>query len=175
MRQEEAQGEPPRSRPPGPLELSLVLCDDAHMAALNLEWRGVAGPTDVLSFEMQGDEEDEDWGQGGADSPEEEQGGEGEEEEGAQGEGQEGVDVDAAAGGDCPPATLLGDVVISLDTAARQAQERGHSLEAECRVLLVHGVLHLLGYDHEQGERGCEHAAAAVAAARPSCALLRAQ
>ena len=48
--------------------------------------------------------------------------------------------------------TLLGDVVISLDTAARQAAERGHALEAEVRELLVHGVLHLLGYDHERSE-----------------------
>jgi probable rRNA maturation factor len=43
---------------------------------------------------------------------------------------------------------LLGDVVIALGVARRQAAERGHALEAECRRLLVHGVLHLLGYDH---------------------------
>lgn len=43
---------------------------------------------------------------------------------------------------------LLGDVIISMDTTIRQAQERGHSTEAELRVLLVHGILHLLGYDH---------------------------
>jgi rRNA maturation RNase YbeY len=43
---------------------------------------------------------------------------------------------------------LLGDVVISLGVAKRQAEARGHVLEAECRRLLVHGVLHLLGYDH---------------------------
>ncbi len=44
---------------------------------------------------------------------------------------------------------VLGDIVISLDTAARQAGERGHDLETELRVLLVHGLLHLLGHDHE--------------------------
>ena len=43
---------------------------------------------------------------------------------------------------------LLGDVVIAVGVARRQAAERGHALEAECRRLLVHGVLHLLGYDH---------------------------
>ena len=43
---------------------------------------------------------------------------------------------------------LLGDVVIAVGVARRQAAERGHTLEAECRRLLVHGVLHLLGYDH---------------------------
>ncbi|GBG80940.1 hypothetical protein CBR_g31496 [Chara braunii] len=47
---------------------------------------------------------------------------------------------------------LLGDVVISVDTAQRQAQERKYSLHDEMRVLLVHGLLHCLGYDHEQGE-----------------------
>jgi len=45
---------------------------------------------------------------------------------------------------------LLGDVVISVPTAQRQAAERGHALERELAELLVHGVLHLLGYDHER-------------------------
>jgi len=44
----------------------------------------------------------------------------------------------------------IGDVVISLDTASRQAAERGRSLAEEVRTLLIHGVLHLLGYDHER-------------------------
>ena len=44
---------------------------------------------------------------------------------------------------------VLGDLVISVDTAARQAAERGHALDQELAVLLVHGLLHLLGYDHE--------------------------
>ena len=43
---------------------------------------------------------------------------------------------------------LLGDVIISMDTTIRQAEERTHSVETELRVLLVHGILHLLGYDH---------------------------
>ena len=43
---------------------------------------------------------------------------------------------------------LLGDVVIAVGVAKRQAEARGHDLETECRRLLVHGVLHLLGYDH---------------------------
>lgn len=45
---------------------------------------------------------------------------------------------------------LLGDVVISIDTAARQARRGRRSLDDECLRLLVHGVLHLLGHDHEQ-------------------------
>ena len=44
---------------------------------------------------------------------------------------------------------VLGDVVISVDTAARQAAERGVTIAAEVRDLLIHGILHLLGYDHE--------------------------
>ena len=48
------------------------------------------------------------------------------------------------------PDGLLGDVVISVDTARRQATERGHSLPVESERLLVHGLLHLLGYDHER-------------------------
>lgn len=44
----------------------------------------------------------------------------------------------------------LGDIVISLDRARVQAEEAGGSLEDELRVLTVHGVLHLLGYDHEE-------------------------
>ena len=47
---------------------------------------------------------------------------------------------------------LLGDVVISLETAMRQADLYGHSLEREIGFLTVHSMLHLLGYDHERGE-----------------------
>ena len=47
---------------------------------------------------------------------------------------------------------LLGDVVISWETAKRQALEMGHTSEEEMKRLLVHGVLHLLGFDHEKGE-----------------------
>ena len=43
----------------------------------------------------------------------------------------------------------LGDIIISVETAQRQAFDRHHSLETELRVLIVHGLLHLLGYDHE--------------------------
>lgn len=48
---------------------------------------------------------------------------------------------------------LLGDVVISLQTAARQAGEYGHSFLREAAYLTVHGVLHLLGYDHQEEEQ----------------------
>lgn len=45
---------------------------------------------------------------------------------------------------------LLGDVIISVDKADEQAKERGHSLEREIILLLIHGIVHLLGYDHER-------------------------
>ncbi len=48
----------------------------------------------------------------------------------------------------------LGDILISIPQAERQAREAGHPLESEIQLLVVHGVLHLLGYDHaEPGEK----------------------
>lgn len=47
---------------------------------------------------------------------------------------------------------LLGDVVISLDTAEREAGEAGITVNERMSQLLVHGILHLLGFDHEQGD-----------------------
>ncbi len=95
-------------------ELSIVLCRDPFIQALNLQHRGVDRPTDVLSFAMrEGEEADED-------DP------------------------------------ILGDLVISLDTAQVQADGLGHPLALELQVLLVHGFLHLLGYDHEQDEAEAE-------------------
>ncbi|KAL5783347.1 hypothetical protein ACOSP7_008376 [Xanthoceras sorbifolium] len=54
------------------------------------------------------------------------------------------------------PVLMLGDIVISVETAARQAAERGHSLLDEIRILMVHGLLHLLGFDHEISEEAEE-------------------
>ncbi len=48
-------------------------------------------------------------------------------------------------------ACLLGDIVISVETAVRQAEEYGHSLQREIGFLTVHSMLHLLGYDHVNG------------------------
>ncbi|KAK3154108.1 hypothetical protein QOZ80_2BG0186170 [Eleusine coracana subsp. coracana] len=50
------------------------------------------------------------------------------------------------------PILQLGDIVISVETARRQAEERGHTFVDEIRILMVHGLLHLLGFDHELGE-----------------------
>ena len=43
----------------------------------------------------------------------------------------------------------LGSIVISIDTAKKEAEEFGHSIEDEIKLLFIHGLLHLLGYDHE--------------------------
>jgi len=53
---------------------------------------------------------------------------------------------------------VAGDLAISLDTAVKQAAEFGHSTEDEVRVLMLHGLLHLAGYDHEtdEGEMAAE-------------------
>lgn len=52
---------------------------------------------------------------------------------------------------------MAGDLAISLETAQRQADEHGHTLEDEVRILILHGVLHLAGYDHEV-DKGEMHA-----------------
>jgi rRNA maturation RNase YbeY len=51
---------------------------------------------------------------------------------------------------------LLGDIVIAVPVAVRQAREQGHSLHREIERLLVHGLLHLLGYDHERDGKEAE-------------------
>jgi probable rRNA maturation factor len=50
------------------------------------------------------------------------------------------------------PMKIAGDLAISVNTARRQAEERGHSLGTEIKVLTLHGLLHLAGYDHETDE-----------------------
>jgi len=77
-----------------------------------------------------------------------------------------------------PPSLLLGDVVVSVPQAVRQAAEQGHSIRHELAALLIHGILHLLGYDHERGEsearrmRRKEHAV--LQAVRPIPMLIKA-
>jgi len=151
----------------GAVELSVVLCDDGVIRALNAAWRGKDAPTDVLSFGM-----DADVGVGG--EGEDEDGEEDEEDEVADDDDDDDDDdVDGDDGGALSvgepardPPLVLGDVVISLPTAAVSAAARGHPPTHEVRVLLVHGLLHLLGYDHERG------AEAAAAMALEESALL---
>lgn len=79
--------------------VSIVLANDKFIKELNVRYRGVDEPTDVLAF---GFEEEED----------------------------------------------LGEIIISIPTCLKQAAEYGQSFEEELALLLVHGTLHLLSYDH---------------------------
>jgi probable rRNA maturation factor len=65
------------------------------------------------------------------------------------------TDVLSFPAGEAPSGAVffMGDIVISAETAARQADEYGHSFERELAFLTVHGVLHLLGLDHEASPR----------------------
>ncbi|MCS7234609.1 MAG: rRNA maturation RNase YbeY [Armatimonadota bacterium] len=83
----------------GPVEVSVLLADDATVRSLNRTYRGEERTTDVLAFPQNG--------QGG----------------------------------------MLGDVVISVEQAARQARRARHSLAREVALLAIHGTLHLLGYE----------------------------
>ena len=95
---------------PKTMEISLTFVGDEEIAEINEKYRGVARPTDVLSFPMF--EADEPLCSGSS----------------------------------------LGDLIISADTMKRQAAEYGHSEKRELCFLFVHGLLHLLGYDHEISE-----------------------
>jgi len=55
-----------------------------------------------------------------------------------------------------PLSNMLGDLVISIPTALRQARVLGHTLDEEIVRLLIHGMLHLVGFDHERGERDAQ-------------------
>ncbi len=50
----------------------------------------------------------------------------------------------------------LGDIIISVETAARQAARAGHTVQAEVQLLTIHGILHLLGYDHAEEKEKAE-------------------
>ena len=107
-------------------ELSVLLVDERTMTELHERWMGEPGPTDVLAFPM--DElRPPHLGGNRAGDPEP---------------------------GDDPG--LLGDVVLCPQVAAAQAVNAGHSTQDELELLTVHGILHLLGYDHAEPE---DHAA----------------
>jgi probable rRNA maturation factor len=88
-------------------EISIVIVDDEEIACLNRQYFQRQGPTNVISFPMQG-------GETAKIQPQ-----------------------------------ILGDVVISADTAQRHASAAGIETGEEILFLLIHGILHLVGYDHE--------------------------
>ena len=142
--------------------LGLQLVSDSSIAALNQDWRGKSGPTDVLAFAAQDNDREgafpmplppqlERDGEEHSDHEGDDGGDVGGDDGGDDPEGDDLDETDDADDGDWDPALgalELGDIVISLDTAARQAPEHGHSLEQELLFLASHGLLHLVGWDH---------------------------
>lgn len=113
---------------PAMSELALTLVDVETITALNAEHMGIDGPTDVLSFPMDG-ADDAFFPDLDADVVDPE------------------VDLGNAR------CRLLGDVVICPEIAARNAPDHAGTLEDELALLCVHGILHVLGWDHaEAGE-----------------------
>ncbi len=106
-------------------EVSLLFVDEVTMAALNERFLHQEGATDVLSFPIE-DESDR-----SGRSP----------DEGGTGPGSIEADTDRLV--------LLGDVVICPSVAARNAVDHGVTFDDEIALLVVHGILHLLGMDHE--------------------------
>ncbi|WP_146586332.1 rRNA maturation RNase YbeY [Puniceibacterium confluentis] len=104
---------------PGQYDIAVLACDDARIATLNADFRGKPTPTNVLSWPA--------W--------------------------DLSAEVEGAAPDDAPPGSeadpeSLGDIAISWDTCAREAAESGKSMPDHVSHLIVHGILHLLGYDH---------------------------
>ena len=91
--------------------LSIVFVDNAYIQNVNLQFRGIDAPTDILSFP--------------ADEPP--------------------VEIE-----DEPP--YLGDLIVAYPYASEQAAREGHALNDSLSLLVVHGTLHLLGYDHDTPE-----------------------
>lgn len=105
---------------PAQVEISLLITGQDRIRELNREYRGKDRPTDVLSFSMSEQKQED--------------------------------EPTAFIG---PPDGLLhlGEIIISYPQAAIQAREHGHSVKREMAILMVHGVLHILGYDHEKPEK----------------------
>jgi probable rRNA maturation factor len=86
---------------------NIIFVDNEYIHKLNLEYRGIDRPTDVISFALEDD--------------------------------KSFINMDFR---------VLGDIYISVDKAHEQAESYGHSLKREISFLTIHGLLHLLGYDH---------------------------
>ncbi len=95
---------------PDDTSLTILITDDQIVQELNLKFRKVNSPTDVLAFPA--------------------------------------GHFDPESG-----TTYLGDVVISYPQAVKQAKSRGHPVGSEMQLLVIHGTLHLLGYDHAEPEQ----------------------
>lgn len=112
----------------GEAELSLLFVDELSMAELNKQFMDKTGPTDVLAFPIDESGPVGRWPDAGTTGP----------------------DRTDPEGDDMP--LLLGDVVVCPSVAERQAPEHAGSYDDELALLVVHGVLHVLGYDHAEDD-----------------------
>lgn len=106
---------------PDNTEVSITFVDDEEIARLNEEYRGKVGPTDVLSFECDGLDDEMDI--------------------------TEGEEAEVFE---------LGDIVIAVDVVERQSEGYGNTFAEETELMLVHGLLHLCGYDHIEDDEAEE-------------------
>jgi probable rRNA maturation factor len=107
--------------PPDGFEIVVMGGDDARISALNADFRGKPQPTNVLSWPA--------------------------DELGAV---TEGADPERPEPGDPDDPEPLGDIALAWETCVREAQEAGKPLADHVTHLVVHGVLHLLGHDHQR-------------------------
>ena len=117
------------------VQVSLLLTDDSMLRDLNLQFRGLDEVTDVLSFSM--------------DHPGHWEGESNEPNDRFQKPGETDEFAWSLPPGELPP---LGEVVVSYPQASRQAAEHGQPVDRELAHLIVHGLLHLAGHDHEEPE-----------------------
>ena len=111
----------------GASELSVLFIAEDEIAELNQKFMGITGPTDVLAFPI-----DDDLGESGR-SPD---------------AGSSGPDRPPVEASEVP--LLLGDVMVCPSVAARYAAEHGRTTDDELALLVVHGILHVLGMDHQE-------------------------
>ena len=109
--------------------VNLVITDNEEIKRVNKEFRSIGAPTDVLSFPMIPFETPADYSVAEDD--------------------ESCFDLDSGE-------LLLGDIMISAERAAAQAEEYGHSVKREFCFLVAHSMLHLLGYDHMTPEEAAD-------------------
>lgn len=101
-------------------EMSVTLMDNKHIHEINKKYRGIDKPTDVISFAMEEDGDED--------------------------------DIILPSDMEFEMPKNLGDLMVSMEKVAEQAEYLGHSQDRELGFLTVHGFLHLNGYDHMKAE-----------------------
>ena len=101
-------------------EMSVTLMDNKHIHEINKKYRGIDKPTDIISFAMEEDGDED--------------------------------DIILPSDMEFEMPKNLGDLMISMEKVAEQAEYLGHSQDRELGFLTVHGFLHLNGYDHMKAE-----------------------